>query len=138
RWYSSSPSDVLTPQFTTIGNHDANLDQGESITCTATYTITGADVTAGSVTNTATASSADEVTSNEDSATVDLEAVPTPTPTPTASPAPTTAQSLPPTNTQTVVGSNVPGTSWLEVLGIMAGILAAALVLTWGRMRRRD
>ena len=45
------------------------LDPGESITCTASYTITQDDLNAGSVTHTATAS-ADGTTSNEDEATV--------------------------------------------------------------------
>ncbi len=50
------------------------LAPGESITCTATYTIQPGDLTAGSVTNTATATGKDPqgntVTSNQDSETV--------------------------------------------------------------------
>jgi uncharacterized repeat protein (TIGR01451 family) len=53
---------------------DGVLDPGETVTCTATYTITQADLDAGSVTNTASAT-ADGVTSNEDSATVRAQPV---------------------------------------------------------------
>ena len=42
------------PGIETVGDKDANLEQGESITCTATYTISPADITATSVTDTAT------------------------------------------------------------------------------------
>jgi hypothetical protein len=44
----------------------------------------------------------------------------------------------PPTDTLTTVGSGVSGTSWLVVLGILAGLLAAISLLAPGRMRRRD
>ncbi|MCH8342079.1 MAG: DUF11 domain-containing protein [Chloroflexi bacterium] len=57
------------PDVSTVGDLDAFLEPGESITCTASYTVTAGDVTAGSVTNTASAS-ADSVTSNLDSQTV--------------------------------------------------------------------
>jgi large repetitive protein len=62
---------VTCPSVSTVGDLDAFLDPGESITCTATYTITGADVAALSVTNTATAT-AQGVNSNTDSRTVAL------------------------------------------------------------------
>jgi uncharacterized repeat protein (TIGR01451 family) len=62
------------PSVTTAGDGDSFLDPGESITCTATYTVTSGDVTAGSVTNTASAT-AEGVTSNTDSKTVSIAAI---------------------------------------------------------------
>ncbi len=44
------------PDLTTIGNQDNALDPSESITCNGTYGLTQADLNAGSVTNTVTAS----------------------------------------------------------------------------------
>lgn len=64
-------SDETCPALTSVGNNDTNLDPNESITCSATYTITSGDVTTKSVTNTATAS-AGGVTSNTDSVTLNL------------------------------------------------------------------
>lgn len=46
---------VVCPDVTTTGNLDVMLNPGESITCTAEYSVTTDDVAAGSVTNTATA-----------------------------------------------------------------------------------
>jgi len=69
-------SDESCPDVSTVGDFDAFLDPGESITCTATYTVTAGDVSALSVTNTASAS-ADGVTSNADSETVTYLAPPT-------------------------------------------------------------
>ena len=47
---------VTCPVLTTIGNSDTYLQTGETLTCTASYTVTQADITTGSVVNTATAS----------------------------------------------------------------------------------
>jgi hypothetical protein len=48
--------DVDCEAVNTVGNMDDNLDPGESVQCTASYTVTGDDARAGSVSNTATAS----------------------------------------------------------------------------------
>jgi hypothetical protein len=67
-------TDESCPALATVGNNDNLLDPGETIVCSATHTITQADLTTGSVTNTATASATDPggatVTSNPDQATV--------------------------------------------------------------------
>jgi len=56
------------PAVATVGNLDTNLDPGESLNCTASHTVTQADLDAGSVINTATAS-AGGTTSNSSSRT---------------------------------------------------------------------
>ena len=63
-------SDESCPAVTTVGNSDGNLDPGESITCTASYTVDQADLNTGSVTNIADAS-ADGTTSPTDQETAD-------------------------------------------------------------------
>ena len=62
-------STVTCPNVNTVGNLDAFLDPGEQIACTASHTITQADLDAGSITNKATAS-ASGTSSNEATATV--------------------------------------------------------------------
>jgi uncharacterized repeat protein (TIGR01451 family) len=52
---SDDKTTVTCPAVTTVGDYDNSFDIGESISCTATYSVTAADVTAGNVTNTATA-----------------------------------------------------------------------------------
>ena len=79
---------VNCPALSTIGNNDGFLDPGESITCTASYAITQADLNNGSVTNTAKAS-AGEIRSNEDKATVTVTPPPPPPP---VTPAPPTGE----------------------------------------------
>jgi mucin-19 len=64
-------SDESCPAVNTVGDLDNFLDPGESLTCTATYTVTAGDVVAGQVTNLASAT-ADGITSNTDSKTVPL------------------------------------------------------------------
>ncbi|MDH4164265.1 MAG: hypothetical protein OEW15_16500 [Nitrospirota bacterium] len=56
---SSTPTAAVTvtcPAVSTVGDFDNYLDPGESVTCTSTYIVTVADVTAKLVRNSATAS----------------------------------------------------------------------------------
>jgi hypothetical protein len=59
-----------------VGNGDDNLDPGEEIICTSSYTVTRADVLAESVTNTATASMGSGAISNTDDLTIDTTTTP--------------------------------------------------------------
>ncbi len=45
--------DSVTCDVSAVGNNDPNLDPGEIVVCTASYTVTQADIDAGSVTNNA-------------------------------------------------------------------------------------
>jgi hypothetical protein len=67
----SGPFTVTDNKATVTCPTTASLAPGASITCSASYTITAADVTAGKVTNTATAAGGG-VTSNTDTKTVYL------------------------------------------------------------------
>ncbi|HET9867916.1 MAG TPA: hypothetical protein VFQ06_11530, partial [Nitrospira sp.] len=58
------PRVVVCPQLNTIGNLDGNLDFNESVTCTANYTPSEEERSAGSITNRARAI-VGSVTSNE-------------------------------------------------------------------------
>lgn len=66
---SDDKTSVACPDLTTVGDLDASLDPGETVTCTSSYTVTAADVTAGRVTNVA-AATVDGVASGVESATV--------------------------------------------------------------------
>jgi len=86
---TNSGNTILYPPFVVHDDHItgdidctnslASLAPGETTTCTASYTVVDADVTAKSVTNLATAVAKDElgndVTSNQSSATVDAAAL---------------------------------------------------------------
>ena len=60
---------VSCPALSTVGNLDGFLDPGESVTCSASHSITQADLDSGSVTNVAQAH-AGATNSNEDYETV--------------------------------------------------------------------
>ena len=71
------PRQAVCPNVNTVGDLDAFLDLNETITCTATYTITEADINNGSVTNIATAT-VGGIISNSASITLTRSVVPTP------------------------------------------------------------
>ena len=80
---------VTCPAVNTVGNNDGFLDPGEAVTCTASYSITQADLNNRSVTNTAKAT-VGGTDSNEDKVTVTVTPPATPPP-----PAPTPPVVLP-------------------------------------------
>ena len=77
-------TDVTCPDLVGVGDLDGDLDPGESVTCTSTYAITRADLTAKSVTNVASASAGGVATAIR-SATVTAAGAVTPPPTDTGS-----------------------------------------------------
>jgi hypothetical protein len=123
---------VTCPDLSTIGDLDANLDPGESVTCTASYTVTQADVDAKGVTNIATAS-AGQVDSAAESATVTIAGAPTPRPTP--------RPTIPPTYAQADVGGGSPAAALtLPVIWLLlatAGVVVGSIVLRRPTKRRR-
>ena len=78
---------VDCPAVTSVGDGDAYLDPGEELVCSASHSVTQADLNRGSITNTATAT-ADGVSSPADTATVDAVAAPDRRATVDAAPAP--------------------------------------------------
>jgi len=108
---------VTCPAMSTVGDLDNYLDPGESITCTASYTVVPADVTAKLVTNTASAATA--VSSGVPAATSS-----------TASKTVLLAPDLTATKTNNVGGSVLPGNSfnWTLVVGNMATAGTATFV----------
>ncbi len=123
---------VTCPDLATVGDLDANLDPGESVTCTASYTVTQADVDADGVTNVATAS-AGGVDSAVESETVTIAGAPTPVPT------------VPPTDSRSGVTGGAPSPAiaivlvWLTLiaLGAVMGSLALRRRATGTRPRSR-
>ena len=76
--YAVSDNKITNPNTVTCPQTPNPLPVGDSITCTATYTVTQADINNGSVTNIATASAqygGNPVNSNQDTVTVPLAPV---------------------------------------------------------------
>ena len=67
-----APRQVTCPELNTVGNLDNNLDLNETIVCLALHTVTQEDVSAGSITNLATAT-VGGVTSNQAGITLTLD-----------------------------------------------------------------
>lgn len=74
---TDNPRQVACPGLNTVGNQDNYLDQNETITCMAAYTVTQSDVTTGTIVSNATAT-AGNVTSNQATFTLNRGATPQP------------------------------------------------------------
>jgi uncharacterized repeat protein (TIGR01451 family) len=74
---TDAPRQVACPGLNTVGNQDNYLDQNESITCMAAYTVTQSDMTTGTIVSNATAT-AGNVTSNQATFTLNRGATPQP------------------------------------------------------------
>ncbi|HET6822454.1 MAG TPA: LysM peptidoglycan-binding domain-containing protein [Anaerolineales bacterium] len=74
---TDAPRQIACPGLNTVGNQDNYLDQNESITCLAAYTVTQSDVTTGSIVSNATAT-AGNVTSNQATLTLNRGTAPQP------------------------------------------------------------
>lgn len=74
---TDSPRQVACPGLNTVGNQDNYLDQNETITCMAAYSVTASDVTTGTIVSNATAT-AGTVASNQATFTLTLGATPQP------------------------------------------------------------
>jgi uncharacterized repeat protein (TIGR01451 family) len=74
---TDAPRQVACPGLNTVGNQDSYLDQNETITCLAAYSVTQSDVTTGTIVSNATAT-AGNVTSNQATFTLNLGATPQP------------------------------------------------------------
>jgi uncharacterized repeat protein (TIGR01451 family) len=71
------PRQINCPSLTKIGNQDIYLDQNESVTCGASYTVTASDESTGSITSLASAT-VGAVTSNQGRLTLTRGAAPQP------------------------------------------------------------
>jgi len=74
---TDAPRQIACPGLNTVGNQDNYLDQNETITCLAAYTVTQSDVTTGSIVSNATAT-AGNVTSNQATLTLNRGTAPQP------------------------------------------------------------
>jgi hypothetical protein len=107
---NDAPRQVFCPQLNTVGNLDSDLDFNESVTCTALYTPSEADLSAGSITSRAMAM-VGGVSSNESTFTLGQAAVMPTTEGETGSLAPSPAPSAISTVTQGASGDSTATSS---------------------------